>query len=68
MVPADGVLTIPLERDRFFACVSLEPSRPGSCFSRDCLEHAYGRQGFRWVIASTITSAVEGLDGVFPPK
>lgn len=47
----------------FLGCVSLEPLSLAASFYRDCLEHVYHRQGFRSVLAGTITSAVEGWFG-----
>ena len=48
----------------FLGAVSLEPSGDGPCLYRSCLDHIYERQGFRSVLAGTITSAVDGYFGM----
>lgn len=48
----------------FLGAVSLEPSGDGPCLYGSCLDHIYERQGFRSVLAGTITSAVDGYFGM----
>jgi hypothetical protein len=47
----------------FLGAVGMQPTSPGFCFYRDCLDHIYARQGFHSVIGGAITSAAEGHFG-----
>jgi hypothetical protein len=53
----------------FLGAIALGPASPGAVFYRECLDHIYGAQSFRSVMAGTIAAAIDGAFGrdALPP-